>query len=98
MFGNVWEFTSSYLKPYPAPPGSLNNVEQEAYDEAWSRESDNVRYMVLRGASYFDILRRSFPAAYRQGAAEHFANFDIGFRYVIPVKDGELVRVQQEKK
>jgi len=54
MYGNVWEWCSSLLKPYP-------------FDAADGRESDSVQGLrVLRGGSFADTADLLNPA-FRHG-------------------------------
>jgi len=102
LLGNVHEFTSSYREPYPVAPDSLSDFEREAYDKFWQHRKKvdarhSERAIVIRGGAYDEDLTHGFPAR-REGVREHVSNYNIGFRYVIPVKDGKLVRAEPVKK
>jgi len=97
MLGNVREFTSSFYLPYPAPPGSLSPSESKALANVRFHVRPGRNSIVLRGAGFDDKLRDGFPA-YRRAAYELYSDYNVGFRYVIPVKDGKPVRVEPVKK
>jgi formylglycine-generating enzyme len=74
MAGNVWEWVSSWYKPYP-------------YDAVDGREANvlndtNVLYRVLRGGSWLNDNPGLFRAATRNLRTPDYGVSDIGFRCV----------------
>lgn len=67
MVGNVWEWTSSYLHPYPYLPGS-SREERTA----------NGRCVIRGGAWYYS--RKLARCAAREGVMENHQSPSIGFR------------------
>ena len=82
MAGNVYEWTSDWLEPYPnAPP--------ETRDEAgvWGH-----RFAVARGGSFYHT-RHTYRAAKRMGFAPDETYFHVGFRTVwVPPADFDARR------
>lgn len=70
MAGNVWEWTSSLLKPYP--------YNQKDGREQWSAVVGN---RVLRGGSWADT-QKYVRAAFRQAGSPTMVNASNGFRLV----------------
>jgi formylglycine-generating enzyme required for sulfatase activity len=78
MAGNVWEWTSSLLRPYP-------------YDPAGGRERpDSAGPRVLRGGSCDDSADHARPA-YRLGGAPDMVARNIGFRLALSAPERLLL-------
>lgn len=65
MAGNVYEWTSEWMEPYPNSPEP---------NGAWGH-----RYVVLRGGSFYHTLH-SYRTAKRFGFEQHETYFHVGFR------------------
>ena len=84
MHGNVWEWTTSALRPYPYMPG--DGREQPGASEK----------RVVRGGSWYDRPSRC-TASYRLAYAPWQRVFNVGFRVICAVHDTVASNLTKEK-